>query len=170
MKKILVIGSGGAGKSTFATRLSRILNIEVIHLDSLYWHPGWVETPKAEWRSLVERLIAQDTWIMDGNYSGTLDLRIPACDTVIFLDLPPRVCLWRVMKRTAKYRNRRRPDMANGCKERLSFEFMAWIWNYQKRTKPKIVELLKQYERDRTIIWLKSQTEIERFLATVSNS
>lgn len=85
MRKVLVIGSGGAGKTTFAKRLSKILNIEVIHLDALYWNPGWVETPELEWRKIVEGLIVRDSWIMDGNYSGTLDLRIKACDTVIIL-------------------------------------------------------------------------------------
>src|SRR5688572_30960534 len=79
MKRILVIGSGGAGKSTFARRLGKILSIEVIHLDSIYWRPGWIETPKQEWKKRVEHLIAGDSWIMDGNYSGTLQLRFEAC-------------------------------------------------------------------------------------------
>jgi len=169
MKKVLVIGSGGAGKSTFAKRLSRILHIEVTHLDSLYWQPGWVETPKAAWRSKVKQLITQDSWILDGNYSGTLDIRIPACDTVIFLDLPPWLCLWRVIKRVAVYRNRTRPDMAAGCNERLSLEFLAWIWNYQRRTRPKIVELLRQSPESRRVIWLHSPAEVEKFLANLHN-
>src|SRR5690349_3028678 len=87
MKKILVIGSGGAGKSTFAKQLSAILHLEVLHLDALYWQAGWVETPKPEWKQRVTELLAGDAWIMDGNYSGTLDIRMQACDTVIFLDL-----------------------------------------------------------------------------------
>ena len=75
MRKILVIGSGGAGKSTFAKRLGTHLKIKVIHLDALYWKPGWVETPKAEWLKRVEELLKEGSWIMDGNYSGTLDAR-----------------------------------------------------------------------------------------------
>ncbi|MGH9842177.1 MAG: hypothetical protein ACREEM_25785 [Blastocatellia bacterium] len=111
MRKVLVIGSGGAGKSTFAKCLGERLHIEVIHLDMLYWNPGWIETPKAEWLRAVEELVKRDAWIMDGNYSGTLDLRLKACDTVIFLDLPRLTCLWRVLKRVVQYRGRRRPDM-----------------------------------------------------------
>lgn len=169
MKKILVIGSGGAGKSTFARRLSEILNLEVIHLDSLYWQRGWVEMPKPEWKQLVQELVNRDSWIMDGNYSGTLELRLQACDTVIFLDLPPHVCLWRIFKRLVRYHNQRRPDMAEGCPEQLSFAFIGWVWNYRRRSRPKVVRLLEAYSQDREIIWLRSNTEVENFFATATN-
>src|SRR5829696_6662179 len=99
MRKVLVIGSGGAGKSTVARRLGARLQIDVIHLDSLYWQPGWVETSKDEWKTIVAEILKRDSWILDGNYSGTLAMRYEACDTVIFLDMPPIVCLWRVIKR-----------------------------------------------------------------------
>ena len=167
MRKILVIGSGGAGKTTFAKRLSDIIKIDVIHLDRLYWQPGWVETPKAKWRNIVEDLIKLDSWIMDGNYSGTLDIRIEACDTVIFLDLPPRICLWRVIRRAIEYRNRNRPDMAEGCQERISLEFLFWVWNYQKRTRPKIVELIQNNADGRRIFRISSNEDMERFLANL---
>jgi adenylate kinase family enzyme len=169
MRKVLVIGSGGAGKSTFAKELGKILDIEVIHLDSLYWNPGWVETPKAEWKAVVEGVVAQDSWIMDGNYSGTLDLRFAACDTVVFLDIDRLTCLWRVIKRAVKYWGRSRPDMAQGCPERLSLEFILWIWNYKKRTHPKIVSRLEENSQGKEIIWLRSGAEVERFLAGISD-
>ncbi len=164
MKKILVIGSGGAGKSTFAKRLGAILNLEVIHLDSVYWRPGWVEPPKAEWKETVRGLLARDSWIMDGNYSGTLDLRLEACDTVIFLDLPRLICLWRVVKRWRKYRNRSRPDVAEGCNDKLDWEFVSWVWNYRNRSRPKIVERLKRSAQSKQVIWLRTPAEVERFL------
>ena len=167
MKRILVIGPGGAGKSTFAKRLGSILNIEVIHLDSLYWNPGWVETPKQEWKRRLEKIITRDSWIMDGNYSGTLDLRLEACDTVIFLDIPRMICLRRVIKRAVVYRNKTRPDMADGCPERLGLEFILWVWNYKKRTRPKIVSKLETKRHDKKVIWLRTDTEVERFLAGI---
>jgi adenylate kinase family enzyme len=170
MKRILVIGSGGAGKSTFAKRLSKILNIEVIHLDSLYWNPGWVETPKQKWKQTVEHIIARDSWIMDGNYSGTLELRFEACDTVVFLDIARRICLWRVIKRAAQYRNKSRPDMAEGCPERFNLEFILWIWSYKERTRPKIVRVLKENAHNKKVIWLRSDAEVERFLAGFDTS
>lgn len=89
MRKILVIGCCGSGKSTFSRRLNEITKIDIIHLDKEYWNPGWVEPPKDEWKKLVETLIARDAWIMDGNYSGTLELRLHACDTMIYLDMKP---------------------------------------------------------------------------------
>ena len=94
-----MIGSGGAGKSTVARHLGKLLNIEVFNLDALYWKPGWVKTPRGEWRKIIEELLKRDSWIIDGNYSNTLELRLKECDTVIFLDIGSAACLWRVVKR-----------------------------------------------------------------------
>jgi len=169
MRKILVIGSGGAGKSTFATELGARLKLEVIHLDSCYWQAGWQETPKAEWQAKVAELIARDAWVMDGNYSGTLELRLKACDTVIFLDLPRTLCLWRVMKRAMLYWGQPRPDMAAGCPERLTFEFVQWIWQYPRRTRPKVLARLQACADAKQIIHLRSRADVEKYLANVSN-
>ncbi|MHC0064340.1 hypothetical protein ACWATR_15805 [Nostoc sp. UIC 10890] len=89
MKKILIIGSGGAGKSTLARELGTILGLEVIHLDVWYWNPGWVETPKTKWQSIIQDLTLRESWIMDGNYSGTLDIRLSVADTVFFVKFYP---------------------------------------------------------------------------------
>lgn len=164
MKRVLVIGSGGAGKSTFARRLSERLKLELIHLDQRYWRPGWVESPKTEWEQTVAELVKRDAWVMDGNYSGTLDARLAACDTVIFLDLPRRVCLWRIVKRRALHRGRSRPDMAPGCPEQLSLEFILWVWNYNRRSRPKVLALLEEHARGKRVLWLRSTAEVERFL------
>ncbi|HJR06304.1 MAG TPA: DNA topology modulation protein [Pyrinomonadaceae bacterium] len=165
MRKVLVIGSGGAGKSTFARRLGKLLSIEVIHLDTLYWNAGWVETPKAAWAATVAELVGRDSWIMDGNYSGTFDIRLKACDAVVFLDMPRLVCLWRVLKRLMIYRNRSRPDMAEGCDEKLNWEFILWVWNYPKRTRPKITAWMRENSGSKKVIWLRSPAEVERYLA-----
>jgi len=162
MKRVLVIGSGGAGKSTFARRLGALLELDVIHLDSLYWSAGWVEMPKDEWRKRVEELLSPGSWIMDGNYSGTLELRLAACDTVIFLDMSRLVCLWHLLKRAALYRNQRRPDMAEGCPERLNLDFVKWVWEYRKRSRPKVVRLIEATSKK--VIWLRSPAEVEKFL------
>src|SRR5437868_5766913 len=112
MKRILILGSGGAGKSTFARQLAGLLKIELIHLDVLYWLPGWREPSREEWRKLVAETVERDSWIMDGNYSGSIDIRLPACDTVIFLDAPRLLCIWRVLKRRILFSKNGRPDMA----------------------------------------------------------
>lgn len=168
-----MIGSGGAGKSTFARRLGKLLDLEVVHLDALYWNPGWVETPKAEWAETVAELVKRDSWIMDGNYSGTFDLRLKACDTVIFLDMPRLVCLWRVLKRSLIYRNRSRPDMGAGCQEKLDpafIEFILWIWNYPKRTRPKIIGWMRENSGSKKVVWLRSPAEAEKYLADLNKA
>ena len=164
MRKILVIGPGGAGKSTFALQLGQLLNIEVLHLDKFYWRAGWIETPKAEWLKTVAELLSRDAWIMDGNYSGTLDNRLEACDTVILLDMNRTHCIWRVLKRAAIYRNKNRPDMAEGCHERLTLTFILWIWNYSRRTRPKVIRLLESASAEKKIVYLRSQKDVGEFL------
>jgi len=170
MRRILVIGSGGAGKSTFARRLGRALGSEVIHLDAHYWQPGWVETPEHEWRGVVERLLGGESWVMDGNFSGTLEARLGACDTVIFLDMPRLLCLWRVIKRALLYRGRRRPDMAAGCREQLNWEFLRWVWAYPKRSRKKVNRLLEKNAGGKRVIRLHSRREVEEFLARVESA
>lgn len=164
MRKILVIGCCGSGKSTFSRRLNEIIKIDVIHLDREYWNPGWVEPPKDEWKKLVETLITRDAWIMDGNYSGTLELRLHACDTMIYLDMKPWVCLWRVAKRFMIFRKRRRPDMAEGCNEKIDLTFFLWVWSYKTRSRPKTVKLIQDNLSNKKIVWLKSDAEVGRFL------
>jgi adenylate kinase family enzyme len=166
MRKVLVIGSGGAGKSTLSNQLGESLKIEVLHLDKFYWRPGWIETPKSEWVKTVEELLTRDAWIMDGNYLGTFDIRFETCDTVIFLDMPRTLCIWRALKRLLMYRNKRRPDMGAGCPEKFNLEFILWIWNYPLSTRPEIVKMLKSNPEGKNIIWLRSPSEANRFLAT----
>lgn len=166
MNKVLVIGSGGAGKSTFAARLGEALGLPVIHLDRFYWRAGWIETPKGEWRERVGELIRRDAWVMDGNYSGTLDIRLEACDAVVFLDVPRAVCLWRVLKRAVTYRKGGRPDMAEGCVEKIDLEFLRWIWDYPNRTRPGVMKMLGERARDKRVFVLRKQNEIESFLAS----
>lgn len=163
-KRILVIGSGGAGKSTFARKLGNVLDLDVLHLDQFYWKPGWIEPSKADWQRTLEQLLLREAWVMDGNYSGTLALRIAACDTIVFLDLPRLTCIWRICKRAAKYFGTARPDMTEGCPERLSLQFFAWIWNYHRRSRPKVLALLQAHQHNRRVIHLRSQREVDDFL------
>ncbi len=167
MKKIVIIGSGGAGKSTLARKLGNILNIEVIHLDRLFWKPNWEGVPKAEQQKIQHKLVTRDTWIIDGNYGGTMDIRLRAADTIIFLDMPRILCMYRVVKRFVTYRNKVRPDMGEGCKERLSWEFLKWLWQYPKTKRPIILEKLKKLEKDKNILILQSIKDVNAFLKSL---
>ena len=141
--------------------------LPVIHLDVLFWNPDWVETPKDEWSKKVGKALSGDEWILDGNFSGTMEMRLPACDTVIFLDFPRTICVYRILKRVLTYRKGTRPDMAQGCDEKFDWEFIKWVWNYPKRSKPKVEALLKRFENEKTIIRLKSKREIENFFVNL---
>lgn len=165
MKRILVIGSGGAGKSTVATKLGQLLDIEVLHLDKFFWRRGWVETPRDEWLQTVTELVDRDSWIIDGNYSGTLDVRMQRCDTIVFLDLPRLLCVWRIVKRKLRYRRGGRPDIAEGCDEKLDPEFVSWVWNYPRRSRPRVVKLIREHSDGKRVVWLRSKADVRRFLS-----
>jgi len=111
MKKIVLIGSGGSGKSTLARKLGEKLKINVYHLDALFWKPNWISVPKDEQIKVQNDLVKTEGWIIDGNYGGTMDIRLNAADTIIFLDTPRTICVYRAFKRLLKYRNKTRPDI-----------------------------------------------------------
>ena len=165
--RVLVIGSGGSGKSTVATELADVLGLPLIHLDALYWSSGWVPTPADEWRRRVEELIAHPRWVMDGNYGGTLDLRLARCEMVVFLDLPRVVCLWRVLKRQLRFRGRSRPDMPPGCPERFSWEFITWIWTYPARRRRSVLAKLNALRDSVRVVILSSRRQVREFLAQI---
>ncbi len=167
MKKVLIIGSGGAGKSTLAKALGKKLNLPVVHLDKEFWRPGWVMAPKTEWQEIIAKLVEGEQWILDGNFDGSLSMRLPHSDTVIFLDFSPVLCLWRLLKRRLKYFNTHRPDMTPGCKEQLDLEFVKWIWRFRKDSRPNITKCLEKYGADKKIILLKKPSDIKAFLKRV---
>ena len=164
MKKIAIIGSGGAGKSTFARQLSTKLNIEVYHLDAILWKTNWTGTPKDEQKRIQHELIANESWIIDGNYGSTLDIRLNAADTIIFLDIHRLICLYRAIKRILQYRNRTRPDMAEGCEERFDPAFLKWIWKYPQTRRPATINKLEKLSEEKKVIILHSPKEVKRFI------
>lgn len=164
MNKIAIIGSGGAGKSTLAVQLGEKLGLEVYHIDALFWKPGWVSIPSDELREILADVVQRDSWIIDGNYSDSLDIRLVAADIVIFLDFPRHICLWRVIKRFLQHRGTTRPDMGPGCPEQIDWEFINWIWRFPTRSKLRILQKIEQYFCGKEVIRLRSPREVEEFL------
>lgn len=164
MKKIAIIGSGGSGKSTLAIKLSNKLKIDVYHLDALLWKPNWIGVTREEQIIIQNELIKKDEWIIDGNYSGTIDLRLSAADTIIFLDIPRLICTFRVIKRFFKYRNKTRPDMVEGCKEKIDFNFIKWVWKFPKDKRPNLMKKIEKLLNGKEVIILKSLKEVRLFL------
>jgi len=143
-----------------------MLGLPVVHLDQLYWHPGWQPTPAPEWRHIVEWVVAEDLWIIDGNYSGTLDLRLPPADTVVFLDFPRRTSLAGVMRRLICSRGR--PIQAPGCPERVDLAFLRWVWNYPKQGRQRVIQALERYGAHSRLIVLANRREVRCFVDSVS--
>lgn len=165
MRRILLIGSPGSGKSTLARALGARFNLPVTHLDRLWWQPGWVELGAEKFRPLVEELVAAEKWVIDGNYSNTWDLRMPRADTILWLDLPRRVCMWRVFRRAVTQLGRVRSDVAPGCPERLDMEFFRYVWTFKAAHEEKTMNALRRYGRHARIVRLRSDEGIVRFVS-----
>lgn len=166
MERILLIGCGGAGKSTLARQMGEKLNIPVVHLDKLFWHPGWVESTKEEIDARIFEEIRKPQWIMDGNYNRTLPQRLEYCDTVIYMDFNRAACLMGVLKRVLTTYGKVRPDMGEGCPERIDFEFLKWVWNFNKNKREKYYRLLNEAQGVNTIV-LKNRRMVKRFLESL---
>lgn len=143
--RILVVGCCGAGKTTLALSLGRELSLPVFHLDQLWWCPGWEENSIENFDWKLQEILQQKQWIIDGNYHRTLAERLKYADTVIFLDYPRRICLWRALKRIFRFHGRTRADMTPGCPERLDWEFLRYIWHFPRDMSPRIEVALAGY-------------------------
>lgn len=167
MRRVAIIGTSGSGKSVLARRLGELLGLEVIHLDRYFWQPGWVEPPRDRWRETVAALAARERWVMDGNFSSTVDLRLPVADTIIFMDFPRWRSLWGIAVRWLRFRGRTRPDLAPGCFEQLDWTFLRWVWRFPKTHRPLVLAKLDQYADGRTVLVLRSPADMHSLLAAL---
>lgn len=163
MKRVIIIGCGGAGKSTLARKLGELTGIPVVHLDKLFWKPGWVERTPEEFDPIIQQEIEKDEWIMDGNFNRTMPQRVQRCDTIIYLDFSRVACLLGVLKRVLTTYGTVRPDMGEGCPERIDFEFLKWVWTYNKNKRERNYKLLNEATHAETIV-LKNRRSVKRFL------
>lgn len=163
MQRVLIIGCAGAGKSTLARKLTEKTGLPVVHLDALFWKPGWVESEREDFDARVLAELEKPAWIIDGNYARTLPMRLEKCDTVIYLDFPRLLCILGVLKRVLTTYGTVRPDMPEGCPERFDWEFLKWVWNFNRNNREKIYAQLKELPADKVIL-LKNRREVTRFL------
>lgn len=162
-RRIMVIGCSGSGKSTFSRALSEKTGIPVIHLDAHWWREGWTNASKEEFDSWQESAVRGESWIIDGNYNRTLETRLKYADMVVDFRIPRYKCLSGVVKRYLKYRNKTRPDMGEGCNEQLDFEFIKFIWSFNKKNAPENDRKIGKYPEVKHIIF-KSRKEADLFL------
>ena len=163
MKRIVIIGCSGSGKSTLACQLGEKLNLPVVHLDRLFWKSGWQESTAEEFDAKLTVELEKSQWIMDGNFNRTIPARLAKCDTVIYLDYNRFVCLLGVICRVFKSYGKTRPDMGDGCPERFDWEFLKWIWNFNRRNREKNYRYL--YETPHAEIYaFKNRRQLKKFL------
>lgn len=173
MQKIIIIGSCGGGKTTLAYMLSEKLSMEVYDLDDHFWHAGWVITPDDQWRQIQHELVGRDRWIISGTYTSTLDIRIDAADTIIFLDLPLWLCFWRVVKRKIKnycgleqsLPKRVQDNHAFGFKAiRNDLSFLWYVLMFKKKNNRPIRNMLDHIRSHKQVIELRSPKEVTEFV------
>ncbi len=163
MKKILIIGGNGSGKTTFAKELSKKTKLPLIHLDSLYWRDNWEHVTPEEFDRQLLRELVKDEWIMDGNMKRTLPLRLKECDTVIIFDFPKIKCLWGAIKRTITNYGKSRDDMGGYCPEKFSPDFYKTIWCGNKKMMERFYDMVFE-KKPANVIVFKSRKQIRDFL------
>ena len=161
MKKIMVIGCPGSGKSTFSRQLHRKTGIPLYHLDMMYWNADKTTVEKEVFLNRLSAVLKENEWIIDGNYGSTLEWRIAACDTVIFLDYPLAICLDGVKQRWGKPRS----DMP-WIETEEDAEFIEFIKGYNEEQRPKVLDLLKKYG-DKNIMIFTSREQASEFLTAL---
>ena len=165
-RRILVIGCSGSGKSTLSRVLAGRLDLPYISMDrEFFWLPGWTLRERGEIRRLIAEAVAGERWVMDGTSPGTLDLRLPRADCVIWLRMPRLLCIARVLRRRIRHSGESRPEMAPGCPEKIDREFLSYIWNFERTETPEIDAALAEHGPDMPVLTLRSPSEVRSLLA-----
>lgn len=159
MKRVIIIGCPGAGKSHFARRLHQATNIPLYYLDCIYWKENWVNISDEEFDTKLNEIMNRDSWIIDGNYQRTLETRFIHADTIFFLDFDEEVCI----KSEKQRRGTKREDLPNFLEEKEDPEFINFIKNFKNNGKILIESLIKKYS-DKEIYVLKTRDEEDRYL------
>jgi len=170
-ERILVIGCSGTGKSTLAQAIASLRGLTYVSMDrDIFWLPGWKSRPRPEAIALIEQAVAGPRWIIDGNSPGTLPLRLPRTDLVIWRRPPRYVALRGVISRWLRYRGRSRPEMAPGCPERLDWKFLRYIWTFEHDEAPQFQEMLERHGRNVPVVTLKSYRDGEDLLSRLRSN
>lgn len=168
MKRVMIYGGSGSGKSTLAQKLGAITGLPVVHIDPMYWKPGWVQREKSETSAMILAATAKDAWIFEGNHHSTFPERIARADHMIYLDFPAYLRMWQAFTRMLKYRGKSRPDMAADCPERFTWEFnVLWVGGHYWRSHKRDLEIITTGPDHVTCYHLKSRRAVRQFLTDV---
>lgn len=174
MKRVMIIGFSGSGKSTLARRIAELLGCEPTHMDKLHWLPNWAERSNDEEVECLSPILKREKWVIDGNYSKVLfEGRMFLADTIIFLDFNRFLCFLRIIKRRIMYNASTRPDMTEGCAEKIDFEFLKWVLSDGRKNRDKYYEdlqMIREQMPDKKIYILKSPNEVKQFLSEIERN
>ena len=168
MKRVMIVGGSGSGKSTLARLMSARTGLPVIHLDQIYWTPGWIERDEDERDRMIHEGHMLDAWIIEGGASRTCSERAARADTLIWLDMPAVLRLWRVMRRTLVFLGRSRPDLPGNCQERISREtlrFYTWLWRTRHSGREAILRIAGEPPARLAVHHLRGLRAVRAFLA-----
>lgn len=165
MERIVIIGCPGSGKSTLARALGEKLDITVVHLDRLWWKKGWENVSMEEFDARLDKALALDSWIIDGNYDRTMNKRMEKCDTILYLDYSRWICLLGFAQRVL-FNRKGRKDLPEGCPEKLEWDFIRFIWNFNKNNRVQNYTRIAKYKHAKAVV-LKNRKEARNFLESV---
>ncbi|MBE8477511.1 P-loop NTPase family protein [Streptomyces justiciae] len=164
MKRVAIVGCGGSGKSYVARELGRRLDAPVTHLDAVYYDDDWNELPKDTFAQLQRDLVATPNWVIDGNYNSTLQIRLEACDTVVFMDTPTWTCLWGVLSRQLRHGHGQNKD--NGIYNRIHLGVLRYVLSYRRTMRPRVLAKIDEHARSHAqVVMLTSRRQARRWLS-----
>ncbi|MCT4608239.1 MAG: AAA family ATPase [Pelagimonas sp.] len=170
MKRVMIVGQPGGGKSWLARQMGARTGLPVYHMDQIHWMSGWVERPFEDKLRMATEVENSDRWIFEGGYAVTQAHRLSRADTLVVLDIPFALRVWRVFWRTLRDYGRTRPDLPEGCPENFALEFWQYIWKTRRTVRQRNLSLLDQAGPETTCHVLRSRQDVADFLKTLDGS
>jgi adenylate kinase family enzyme len=165
MNRITIVGCSGGGKSTLARAVGAALGLPVVHLDALFWRPGWVESDPEPFRAAVDRALAGERWVSDGTFTSVADICFARADTIVWIDQPIPLCLWRALWRSLTSLGRTRADLAPGCPEKIDFAFYHYIVTWNRSARQRLQTAIDVFGPRARLIRLRNDVEIAAWVS-----